>query len=153
MWWAWLACRATPEPLPAETGHVPPVAPHIVDSWASCDVESSSWDVHVESDTFSGGARAFFTVDGSYVENHGVPVISSHEDGSGDLLESTYPIVGDWRLANPAKTAFSCADAPSVAFLLWDTDAVPQDCAIDGDPAVFESVNATAICRAGRRGR
>lgn len=149
MWLAaLLACRGTPEPVPADTAHVPPVAPQIVESWARCDVDSSSWSVHIESDTFSGGARALFTADGKYVENHGVNVVFSNEDGSGDLLESSYPIVGDWRLANPAKVALSCADDPSVALILWDTDGVAQDCAIHGDPALFATINAAAPCRA-----
>lgn len=134
-----LACALSAGcPLPGPYGQPPeprpPLpTPQIASFSVDCNVDAGTWSLVAESTAPTGGGVALFSSDLEYIEQHAVLVSASEPDGSGDTLQLTLVIVSDWRTQLSGRsTVFTCADAPTVAFNLLDTDGQTIDCRLEG---------------------
>lgn len=101
-----------------------------------CDLESEEWELTVEADAWTGGGDLYLTVDGIYVEAHGVDSDSAAADGSADELELELDMVGDWREVNEgSSTVFTCGAEADALFVLYDLEGEPTDCRAAGPDA------------------
>lgn len=124
------------------------VLPPAIASFAvDCDVDDGQWTVEVEATAWTGGGTSWWTVDGVYVEEHGIDPVATEPDGAGETLEATISVVVDWRLASARNTAFACSDDPNVLFELKDLDGNGVDCRVVGpDPAIWAGVEGVPGC-------
>jgi len=126
------ACQPTfwspggPEPLELD----PPL---IASFELTCDVDEGRWRLEVESLSWTGGGRLYWSPDLAYVERHWVRSVSAEPDGSADRLVLDLHIVGDWREASPgSSTAIRCAQNPDLVFVLYDYEGESADCVAEG---------------------
>jgi hypothetical protein len=108
--------------------------PPVIDSFElTCDVDAGRWRLEVESTSWTGGGRLYWSPDLAYVERHRVRSVSAEPDGSADRLVLDLDIVGDWREASPGtSTAIRCAQNPDLVFVLYDFEGEPADCVAEG---------------------
>ena len=148
--WRWLACVA-----PGPYGEHPPAleipTPEIAAFAVECDLESGVWKLEASATSWTGGGSALWSEDLVYVEQHVVNAVSIAPDAAGEELLLTLAIVNDWRAQTPGtSTVFTCADAPNVAFTLFDVDGEPVDCRVVGpDAEAIAALPEAALCEGG----
>ena len=122
-------------------------APTLISFSVSCEPEAALWSIRATADAWTGGADTLWTVDGVYVERHSLPSVSVLADGTGDNLSADYPIVVDWREASDSRTAFLCADDPTLVMQLFDLAGRQVACRFWGaNPTIFEQVEDAPDC-------
>ncbi len=131
-----IGCRIQP-PVKQTGTSIETGPPALVELAWSCDADDEEWLLTATADAWSGGGALYLTVDGDYIEAHGVRSAEAAADGTSDELELELGIEADWREVSPgSSTAFTCGDAPSALFLLYDLEGDASDCLIIEEPAV-----------------
>lgn len=108
----------------------------------SCSVDDGEWALEADTTSWSAGATLTWTLDGSYVEQHGLSSTGAAADGSSDTLEGEIGIVSDWRDASSGSTVFFCSDTPAAVLTIEDAAAETiTDCVFFGaDPELLEGL-------------
>ena len=144
-----LAGCVMPGPFGDRASDVVLVTPEISDFGLDCDVDRGVWTLTIEATSWTGGADSWWTLDGVYVEEHGIDTVAYEPDGSGESLRAEIAVVADWRQLADRNTAFTCADGPNVLVQLADLDGLEVDCRASGpDPALWAEVEGVEPCAA-----
>jgi hypothetical protein len=132
----------------AETGADPVLrTPAIASFTVRCDADDADWRIDATADGITAGATSVWSADGLYVEVHEVPVSSSREDGTEDVLVLELAIEADWREAKPDKsTAFTCLSGVAVGLALRAPDGSVADCSFHGDASVLGGIKGAPAC-------
>lgn len=132
----------------ADTGADPVLrTPQIVSFDLRCDSDDGEWRIDAVADGLTTGASSVWTVDGLYVEVHEVPVSTSRQDGTEDVLVLELGIEPDWREVKPDKsTSFTCLSGVVVGLALRGLDDAVVDCDFKGDAAVLAGVKGAPKC-------
>ncbi len=103
----WLACAG---PVPsADTAAIATDPPVITSGSWDCSAEDDRWSFTVDTRFWTGNGSVLLSVDGVYVEEHGLRSTESAADGTADHLELELGIEADPRDASPGtSTAFLC---------------------------------------------
>ncbi|MCB9673602.1 MAG: hypothetical protein H6737_00715 [Alphaproteobacteria bacterium] len=122
--------------------------PVLVSLARDCDVQAGQWVIDAETEHWSGGMLAWWTVDGSVVEGQVVGVVESDPNGAWDRMHQVLPIVSDWRLqVNGVNTRFTCAEPVNTLFWVQNPLGARIQCRVLGpDPAVFDGIPGIPAC-------
>ncbi len=132
----------------ADTGADPVGGVPTVESFeVRCDSDDAKWRIDAVASALTLGATTVWTVDGLYVEVHEVPVSSSREDGTEDVLVLELDIEADFREVKPGKsTGFTCLSGVAIGLALRDVNNDVVDCAFEGDGALLAGVKGAPSC-------
>ena len=128
-----------------------PEPPDIVEADLGCDLDAGSWTLTLAVSGWAGRVRTWWTADGVYVEDHGVPATAYAEDGTGQEFQLDLSITPDFRLVlEGSATAHSCASNPSVLLSIDDLDGEPHDCLVfPGSDIDWSAIADVPSCPAG----
>lgn len=118
------------DPLPDDAVEVT-WAPPTIAGWAvGCVAAQGAWRFEVRTDAWAGGASLLWTVDGAYIERHGVfRSVEAAPDGSADRWVADLSIADDFRPAGSGGvTAFTCRAGPSLLLWVDALDGADADC-------------------------
>lgn len=114
-------------------------------SW-SCSAEEDLWTFDASATAWTAGATLALSVDGAYVEQHGLASVASAADGSWDRLALALDVVADPRdQARDRSTALLCdaatRDGLALRLALLTPDTQDEaDCHVAGAERDWEAL-------------